>query len=261
MTILLMMTLAVLGGATGPFVHSALYKAPEIAEATAVIEDETPSSGTGVRFVLVDRYAEEDKTVYMDVGNNRVRKMELRPALPGFRVDRPADGRIVLYQNPPVAGEELHVLFDGPIPESAGGKQLGMIRKDGRRMKIDFIEDGDLVPGMMLLKNLTDTEYRFDFRSVPDGDSPQVLLKPGEQYLFGKSLAYPDRTRTFGVIMNHQVSIKDREPQWYVNRRFMITSHGNRAIVRLFLVDRSGTLMIHDLLIFPERTEKALKGG
>lgn len=254
MTIFLMMTLAALSYVAGPVAHNALHVPPQIATVTAVVEEsgaEAPEKG--VRFVFVDQYDNEEKTMYMAVGKDRVRKMELRPALPGLRVERPADGRIVFYKEPPVAGQELKVLFEADIPESADGRQLGMIHKVGKRMKIYFIEDGGLVPGMMLLSNLTGTDYRLDFRSTPPGDAPQVLLKSGEQYLFGRSLAYPNRTRTFGVVMNHLVSIKDREPEWYVNRRFMITSHGNRAIVRLFLNDASGTLVIHDLLLFPER--------
>lgn len=222
---------------------------PVTSDVTAEIRSEEEPTSEGIRFVLLDTMP--NKTVYMAMDGKTVKKMDLRMGLPGGRMLYPENGKLVFYRTPPVAGEELDVMLSTDLPADKGNKLVGIVRPLGKGLHITFVEDKDLKPGMVLMKNMTGTDYKLELANVPDGEKNEVILKPGDEHLFGAGY-FSGRSSTHGVTMKHMVSLGGNAPEWYVNRKFMITRYSNRAVMRLLVPYPDGTIIIHDIYIFPD---------
>ena len=208
---------------------------------------------TGVRFVMQEQFS-QGSNLFTMLSPKKFCPVDFRSGLPGRRIPIP-EGRILrMYSTLPEEGKPVPApIYQGSIPLNVGNTVLGVVsRGQNGKFSIQYVDESNLKPGMVYFKNMTNKEIMINIADAPSSEQKQNIVKPGQEYVFGKATLIGTTTNYKGALLQ-QMEIKKQGKRWLPTGKFILTRFKNRALLYLILPDMTTqTAVLNKITIYDE---------
>lgn len=211
------------------------------------------NSNTGIHFVAKDQNPQL-KEFYLQMDEKAYKRSTAPMSMAGSRVPFPKNREIRIFSKIPEQGEKPQPLLISKIPQGMGAQVLGILGVNAGRLEITYVDESVLKANQVLFKNMTNNNYLIDITEPAGGEKQQFNLKPGEEYVFGKSFTEGSPVKKFPASIRTLYKLKNGETQWFVDRKFDIVSRPTSAVIWLFMADsQNKRMMLSNIDIYLEK--------